>query len=250
MLAVVGVVLAAAGPAIAGYPPQQPTCQVSDTTVVPGQQITVSGDNWLAGDTVALNFFQTQPPGPGTVSLGSATTDINGHFAKLVTIPVNAAPGTALISGEGHDKAGEPVQCDPAVLQVLTSGGSTPPPTTPATGGGGGGGGLAFTGFALWLFLLIGLALLAIGVGLVLAARDRDSRVSREARRLLTRRSWIAMAIGAAAVLVVVALGLLLPERQLGGFTLRSVLTPGVILLVLVAAGVARFAERRRAISR
>ena len=46
---------------------QKPTCQVSDTSISPGDQVTVSGKHWKPGSTVT---FTLQPEG---INLGSAT---------------------------------------------------------------------------------------------------------------------------------------------------------------------------------
>ena len=63
------------------YPPKKPTCQVSDTSISPGDQVTVSGKHWKPGSTVT---FTLRPEG---INLGSATVGQNGKFSAVVTIP-------------------------------------------------------------------------------------------------------------------------------------------------------------------
>ena len=48
------------------YPPPEPTCEVSDTSLDPGEQVTVSGKQWKPGD----GHDHPQPEG---TDLGSPT---------------------------------------------------------------------------------------------------------------------------------------------------------------------------------
>ena len=61
------------------YPPKKPTCQVSDTTISPGDQVTVSGEGWKPGSTV---HFTLKPEG---IDLGSATVAGDGSFSVDVS---------------------------------------------------------------------------------------------------------------------------------------------------------------------
>ena len=139
------------------YPPAKPTCQVSDTTISPGDQVTVSGKHWQPGSTVT---FTLQPEG---INLGSASVGQNGEFSAVVTIPDSIQPGAHTIVCSGIDRNGDPVVVgiDVQILGVV------------------GGGGAAFTGTVLnvplWIVLIT--ALFAAGVVVVAIGRRRRRSV-------------------------------------------------------------------------
>jgi hypothetical protein len=139
-------------------PPRNPTCNVSDTTISPGDQVTVSGKHWRPGSTVT---FTLQPEG---INLGSTTVGVNGKFSAVVTIPTNIQPGPHTIECSGINRRGDPVVRGTAV-QIL--GGIV-----------GGGGAPAFTGSTLnvplWVVIVAGL--FALGVALVMLGRRRNGR--------------------------------------------------------------------------
>jgi hypothetical protein len=140
------------------YPPKKPTCGVSDTSISPGDQVTVSGKHWKPGSTVT---FTLQPEG---ISLGSATVGQNGKFSAVVTIPDTIEPGAHTIVCSGISRKGDPLVLGTTV-QVL--------------GGAVGGGGAAFTGTVLnvplWMVLIA--ALFAAGVVAVAIGRRRRRSV-------------------------------------------------------------------------
>ena len=140
------------------YPPKKPTCQVSDTSISPGDQVTVSGKHWQPGSTVT---FTLQPEG---ADLGSATVGQNGKFSAVVTIPTSVEPGAHTIVCSGIDLRG-----DPAVLGIDVQ----------ILGVVGGGGGAAFTGTVLnvplWIVLIA--ALFAARVVAVAIGRRRRRSV-------------------------------------------------------------------------
>jgi hypothetical protein len=139
------------------YPPENPTCGVSDTTISPGDQVTVSGEDWQPGSTVT---FTLQPEG---INLGSASVGQNGEFSAVVTIPDSIQPGAHTIVCSGIDRNGDPivVGIDVQILGVV------------------GGGGAAFTGTVLnvplWIVLIT--ALFAAGVVVVAIGRRRRRSV-------------------------------------------------------------------------
>ena len=145
-----------AAPALAQkYPPKKPTCQVSDTTISPGDQVTVSGKHWKPGSTVTFTLR------PEDINLGSTTVAQNGKFSAVVTIPEdNVEPGAHTIVCSGNSRKG-----DPFVLAT----------TVQILGGAVGGGGAAFTGTVLnvpvWMLLIA--ALFAAGVVAVAIGRRR-----------------------------------------------------------------------------
>jgi hypothetical protein len=141
----------------APYPPKKPTCEVSDTSITAGDQVTVSGKHWKPGSTVR---FTLQPEG---LNLGSATVGTNGKFSAVVTIPSTVQPGAHTIECSGIDRKGDPavVGTDVQILGQIV--------------GTGGAGGAAFTGsifnVPLWMALIA--ALLVLGVALVFVSRRR-----------------------------------------------------------------------------
>src|SRR5918911_456536 len=78
------------------YPPSAPSVAVSDSTVTPGQSVSVSGSGWEAGTTVSLSFDSAAG------SLGSANVRADGTFSMGVTIPASASAGTHLIGAAGN----------------------------------------------------------------------------------------------------------------------------------------------------
>jgi hypothetical protein len=141
------------------YPPKKPTCQVSDTSISPGDQVTVSGKHWQPGSTVT---FTLQPEG---INLGSTTVGRNGKFSTVVTIPNNVQPGPHTIVCSGINRRGDPV-VRAITVQIL----------------GlflGGVGGPASTGTVLnvplWMVLIA--ALFVAGVGVVAIGRRRRRSV-------------------------------------------------------------------------
>jgi hypothetical protein len=138
-------------------PGQRPTCGVSDTTISPGDQVTVSGKRWQRGSTVT---FTLQPE---DINLGSTTVGQNGKFSAVVTIPDSIQPGPHTIVCSGFDRKG-----DPFVLAIAVT-----------ILGVVGGGGAAFTGtilnVPLWMVLIA--ALFAAGVVAVAIGRRRRRSV-------------------------------------------------------------------------
>jgi hypothetical protein len=150
-----------ATPASAGpYPIKKPTCQVSDTTVSPGDQVTVSGKHWEAGSTVTITL---QPEGR---NLGSATVGTNHKFSVVVTIPGDIIPGPHTIVCSGTNVRGNAVSIVSAI-QILGGGGAV------------GAGGAAFTGSTLnvplWSVLIA--ALVVLGVAFLFLGRRRRRSV-------------------------------------------------------------------------
>jgi hypothetical protein len=138
-------------------PPKKPTCRVSDTSISPGDQVTVSGKHWQPGSTVTFTLR------PEDINLGSTTVGQNGKFSAIVTIPDSIQPGAHTIVCSGIDRRGDPVVLgiDVQILGVV------------------GGGGAAFTGTVLnvplWMVLIV--ALFAAGVVVVAMGRRRRRSV-------------------------------------------------------------------------
>ena len=158
-------------------------------SVAPGADLTVSGDGFEPGETVALELHSTP------VSLGTAVADADGALSVTVTIPADAELGAHVVAASG---AASGVQREGAITVALAdagngsgngsgdgSGNGADDPgagngsDNPGAGGSNGsdGGGLAATGAQV--FLALGLAFLALvaGAALVVARRRSLNRI-------------------------------------------------------------------------
>jgi len=122
VLLAAALVLVTAGTAAAqDYPPAGDTVTVSDTTVEPGQSITLSARTFQAGSTVTFTLFSAP------VVLGTATANSSGVATITATIPANTAPGTHTIEATGVDEAGNPLT---VTTTITVLGGAADLPTT------------------------------------------------------------------------------------------------------------------------
>ena len=119
------VLIAAAGPAGAqDYPPGGDDVAVSDSSVEPGQPITISAQIFQPGTSVTFTLFSAP------VVLGTATADANGVATITATIPTTAAAGTHTIEASGIGADGQPL----TVTQTITVLGATGAGSMPDTG--------------------------------------------------------------------------------------------------------------------
>jgi hypothetical protein len=139
------------------YPPKLPTCSVAQGTVSPGDSVTVSGQNWLAGSTVDVSL-------QGDGSLGTADVNGQGSFSVVVTIPSSVSTGSIDIVCSGTKTNGKAF-----VLGTTIS----------IVGAGGGLLGTAFTGAQIQMWMFLALVLFGIGLGLILVSRRRRSSLLR-----------------------------------------------------------------------
>ena len=115
------IALLLALPAAAGaqqYPPNATNLTVSDSTVVPGQKITVTGTGFAPGATVVITFESTP------VTLATVAADSGGTFSAVVTIPTNATPGIHTIKATGAGADGGTLVLSAQVTVSGTSGGT------------------------------------------------------------------------------------------------------------------------------
>jgi hypothetical protein len=131
----------------------------ADTSLTPGQEVTVSGTGFLPNSTVSLAVYSTP------TTLGTVTADAQGAFRREVTIPSSLAAGAHTLVAAGVDAQGNPRYLTQAI--TVTTGSGT------AAAGTGGTGALAYTGASVALPALGGLAALAVGGGLVVAGRRK-----------------------------------------------------------------------------
>lgn len=145
------------------YPPGSFFVTVSDTTVVPGQTITITAGTFGSGTTVSVAFF-SQP-----VNLGSATAGANGTASLSATIPADATTGAHTITATGTGADGAPVSVSTTVTVVEEGAAGAG-----AAGAGGAAGDLPRTGDDSSLPLArIAAALVAVGGGLLFVTRRR-----------------------------------------------------------------------------
>lgn len=155
----------------------------SPTTVSPGSQVTISGANWLPPQALTVAIV---PPGEaGVVVSDHVTSDANGNFSLMLTIPSTTGAGTYSVSVIADNEptmkatlanavtvavAATPTPtattaptatATTAPTPTATTPASTPPPTT--NGGGGG-------GMTILIFALGGIGTVLIVVGIVLFA--------------------------------------------------------------------------------
>jgi LPXTG cell wall anchor motif len=151
---------------------------VSESTVSPGDTITISGDGAEPGATVSFRLVkassalganrvllagprlaaQVRPQAQSSVSLGSTTADDDGSFSATLTIPSGLDAGTyTLIASSGGEVLAT------ATVRVLAA----------ATSGA-----LPFTGSEVAPGLAIGATLIVAGALLLLAVRRRRRSIA------------------------------------------------------------------------
>jgi hypothetical protein len=163
LIALLALALMIAVPAVAqDYPidDDEPEATVSQTVVVPGQPVVVSGEDWLPNSTVTIEFLSTP------VLLGTASVDANGRFSRQVTIPSNATPGphTIRVSGFDTDNLPRVVNIPITVAAAAAAPAAPAAPVTPGTA-------LARTGGYLTTAGSMAVLLLVIGGGALFASR-------------------------------------------------------------------------------
>ena len=157
LLSAAAFVLLAGGPAFAAYPPGEPTAAASQTTVTPGQTITVTGAKWLANSTVRLylngSFVKTAAVDPG-------------HFSTPLTIPASAVAGPLPLVIRGLDRSNNAAEVT-IMLTVFDP--------------GNGGGSLAFTGANVTGWMILIPVLVVLGIALLIFGRRRHGRQKAQA---------------------------------------------------------------------
>lgn len=103
-----------------------PALTLSQTSGLPDSTIQISGSGYAPGESVALAWNCNGTDCSSAPSLGSATTDSNGQFAKVsVTIPADATNGQYTIGGLGGTSgtlAEQTFTVSPALKLSTTSG--------------------------------------------------------------------------------------------------------------------------------
>jgi LPXTG-motif cell wall-anchored protein len=132
---------------------------VSQTSVQPGQTITVSGDGWQANSTITIHWLST-----GAV-LATTTVNSDGTFSAQVTIPSDATAGTHTIRVSGTNASGNAQSVDIAVTVQAGDPGDDDGDDDRASGG------LADTGGTFTPAAALAALLLVVGGGALFASR-------------------------------------------------------------------------------
>ncbi|QXG74586.1 fibronectin type III domain-containing protein [Modestobacter sp. L9-4] len=127
------------------------TSSDADGKVVAGEQVTISGKDFLPGSVVDLVVYSTP------VKLGTATVLADGTFSATVTLPKDLANGTHHLVASGVDVNGDPRTL---IVEVTVSGGTAV---------------LAFTGFSALPYAGAGALALLAGGGLLVVSRRRQA---------------------------------------------------------------------------
>jgi len=145
-----GLSLSVAAPAFA-YGPNAATVTSNTSSIGSGGSLTVTGSNFVPGETITLDLHSTP------VMLDTTAADGTGAFTATVTIPSDAPPGahTIVATGASGDAASTAITL---VSSISTTG------ATPA---------LAFTGADIAAVSAVGAVALALGGMLVLTGRGR-----------------------------------------------------------------------------
>jgi hypothetical protein len=182
------IALALAPAAAAQYPIESGTLTASQTVVVPGEEVEVTGGGFEPGTGVDI-FFLSEP-----VLLKSVTADAEGGIETTVEIPESATEGSHTLEARGAAAGGGTLVLRAPVEVVvdgddtgtvdddLTPGGSDSVPvggSGGSSGSGGGGGSLPFTGSDL--LALAGIGLLVLGGGITLRIAGRRRALGRQA---------------------------------------------------------------------
>ena len=157
-----------------GYPGSSCTLAVSDSSVAPGEQVTVSGSDFQPGSEYVVTIHSR----PRVLATGK--TPGSGTVSRQVTIPSNIKPGDHTLIMRGLDNEGGPRELDAAITVVgarnsvagaFASAGSTGAGSAPGTSASG----MPNTGADQNLLPLLGAGggLVIVGAGVVAASRRR-----------------------------------------------------------------------------
>ena len=142
------------GVAVSATPPTSNgtlTSDDADGRVVAGEQITITGKDFLPGSTVELIVYSTP------VKLGTAVVLADGTFSATVTLPKDLPNGVHHLVATGVDVNGAVRNM---IVEVTVSGGTA----TVSSG-------LAYTGATPLPFVGAGVLAMALGGGLLVASR-------------------------------------------------------------------------------
>lgn len=125
-----------------------------------GSSLTITGGGFEPGETVNIYFTSERQ------LIGTTTADENGNISAVITIPSDATAGVHTISAVGQS-SGRTL----TMSFTVTAGGTSAGVTTADAGQGLG---LAFTGATLLFWILSGLALVGLGIGVIKGRSPED----------------------------------------------------------------------------
>ncbi|MGQ0433935.1 MAG: hypothetical protein ACT452_16185 [Microthrixaceae bacterium] len=108
------------------YPPEGNTLTANDTTVAPGDPITLTAQTYQVGASVTFTMFSAP------VVLGSATANSSGVATLTTTIPAGTTSGTHRVEATGTGANGQPltlvlsITVGPAGMPVTGTANTTP----------------------------------------------------------------------------------------------------------------------------
>jgi len=163
VLLTVAIMASLTGPAAAQYPPvPEDGVEISDATLVPGEEFTVSGSGWEPGSTVDFTLFSTP------ADLGSAEVADDTAFSTTLEIPEDVEPGTHTLETAGTSDEGDPRTVE-LTVEVLAAGSDVDGVQEASN--------LASTGANLTVGVGLGIALLVAGALTLVVSRRRRARV-------------------------------------------------------------------------
>ncbi|MEX2459399.1 MAG: hypothetical protein WD770_10495 [Actinomycetota bacterium] len=126
-----GVLVSVAAPALAQTypPPRDPTCNVDDRTVEPGQSVRIGGRRWQANTTIRAGFHQKSTDASVEVT---TSTNAEGTWFTSITVPSDVENGPAAFGAQGRDKGGGRFRCIISVTVVGAADATSASTATPA----------------------------------------------------------------------------------------------------------------------
>ena len=151
---------------------------LSAPTVQSGNQITITGENWLPAQSITAYVETNQASGHNLVAQSSASSDNNGHFSLTLTIPANTAAGTYAIKvfAPNENTADMTFEQDNILTvsagPVTPSATATPTPNVSTSNTGG-------SGLTAFIFVLGGFGVLFIIIGIIMFAASSPQAPAR-----------------------------------------------------------------------
>ena len=158
----------AAQPALLYPPTSCPLLSVSTTHPLPGEAITVAGQNFTPDASVRLELHSK------IYVLETVTTDNTGSFTTTVKLPAGVTGTHQIVAATG---APHIAGCPPNPVVTIHIQGHGAAGAGAGAGGSGSSGGTSFTGVDILLIVIIAALLLGVGFGLTQAGR-RSKHVS------------------------------------------------------------------------
>jgi hypothetical protein len=157
------------------------TVTVSSSTVPPGSQITITGENWLPAQQLTVQIALSGQS--NILAQDTPYSDTRGHFSTTLTIPTTATTGAYAVIVVNNDQSLRFYRDNMLMVTALTptptpSPSATPTPSsspsatateTPTASNANGGGGSS-SGLAILTFITGGLGILLIIIGVIMFA--------------------------------------------------------------------------------